>query len=69
MLKSDRSLSVIRRPSSRDPSTPFEKESTLIGHRDGVTCLLQLGYGTGLIASGSSDNTIMIWDLAKGESH
>ena len=37
---------------------------TLIGHTDYVVCLIQLK--SGLIATGSKDSTICIWDLEKG---
>ena len=49
--------------------TLYERDQTLHGHEDIVNCVCPISLGgTILLASGSNDRTVRIWDPAKGAS-
>ena len=52
-----------------NPAVPFtsDSEEALRGHKGAVRCLLESCDGSGRIASGSNDMTIIIWDPTKGK--
>ncbi len=49
-------------------NVPNSRKVTFVGHKDNVKCIEFVGHEDGrYIASGSSDNTIKIWQVSNGE--
>jgi len=46
---------------------PNQTMHTLVGHQGNVKCVQFMGEEGNYIATGSSDNTVMVWDVAEGE--